>query len=154
MGACRFIQYNSKQRDSYKFSMLTMICLQTHILSKDEYAYNFFFKCRTADIYRMRHVIHMPHSIYVSVTRQTNTNKKNYTHQLHHFQCKYRIRYAFCIIGHVAEDDFVFLTPHQLMHIGRRIGFTISRLISFYCLWCSCSLETMASLGSARAAGC
>ena len=106
------------------------------------------------DIYRMRHVIHMPHSIYVSVTRQTNTNKKNYTHQLHHFQCKYRIRYAFCIIGHVAEDDFVFLTPHQLMHIGRRIGFTISRLISFYCLWCSCSLETMASLGSARTAGC
>ena len=77
MGACRFIQYNSKQRDSYNFSMLTMICLQTHILSKDEYAYNFFFKCRTADIYRMRHVIHMPHSIYVSVTRQTNTNKKD-----------------------------------------------------------------------------
>ena len=83
----------------------------------------------------MRHVIHMPHSIYVSVTRQTNTNKKSYTHQLHNFQCKCRIRYALRIIGHVAEDDFVFLTPHQLMHIGRRIGFTISRLISFYCLW-------------------
>ena len=78
MGACRFIQYNSKLRDSYNFSMLTMICLQTHILSKDEYAYNFFFKCRTADIYRMRHVIHMPHSIYVSAICQTNTSK-NYS---------------------------------------------------------------------------
>ena len=28
-----------------------------------------------ADIYRMRHVVHMPHLIYVSAISQTNTNK-------------------------------------------------------------------------------
>ena len=31
MGACRFIQYNSKQRDSYNFSMLTMICFAAYL---------------------------------------------------------------------------------------------------------------------------
>ena len=167
MGACRFIQYNSKQRDSYNFSMLTMIIahpmnrMAMNTLSdyKKEKCVTNLWKtfmsglkrqdislmatqapqstksssnvalliqslvtprllhhgttreqrygagwsearakclahitwalillllenyCEPTDIYRMRHVVHMPHSIYVSAICLNNHQQKLFKEQ-------------------------------------------------------------------------